>query len=257
VNAGGLAGGFDVKRTDRFTFGIGGSLTQGGLSLRGLSEVSDMIAPRGFGYAGVRLGPFRLHGGGSAARTNGTSERQIQISAARADGQPSGSAFDRTAQSEQDGATYDAWSEWQDTFTVKTWKAEGKVGWRHARFARQAFTETGAGPLSLVGGEDTLTSTEADVLARVWRREGSYRPHFLFSFRRQLGDDENSMKVGFVDNPNVRFDVNGLPLARNTVLGRSGLTVRTGSGLEYTLQYEFRFAESEQRHTADFRIRFR
>jgi autotransporter-associated beta strand protein len=257
VNVGGAAGGFDVKRTDRFTFGVGGSLTQGGLSLRGLDEVSDMLAPRGFGYVGVRVGPFRFHGGGSAARTNGTSERQIRIAAARGDAQPVGSAFDRTAQSDQDGAAYDAWSEWQDTINIKTWRTESKVGWRHARFSRKAFEEAGAGPLSLVGAADVLTSTEADVLLRMWRREGAWRPHFLFSYRRQLGDDENRMKVGFVSNPNVTFDVNGLPLARNTVLGRTGLTLRTGSGLEYTVQYEFRHAESETRHTADFRIRFR
>jgi uncharacterized protein with beta-barrel porin domain len=257
VNVGGAAGGFDIRRSDRFTFGVGGSLTQGGLSLRGLDEISDMLAPRGFGYVGVRVGPFRLHGGGSAARTNGTSERQIQIAAARGDAQPVGSAFDRTAQSDQEGAAYDTWSEWQDTINIRTWRTESKVGWRHARFSRKAFEETGAGPLSLVGDDDMLTSTEADVLLRTWRREGAWRPHFLFSYRRQLGDDENRMKVGFVANPNVKFDVNGLPLARNTVLGRTGLTLRTGSGLEYSVQYEFRHAESETRHTGDFRIRFR
>ncbi len=257
VNAAGAAGGFDVKRTDRFTFGVGGSLSQGGLSLQGLDEASDMIAPRGFGYAGVRLGTFRVQGGGSAAWTSGSSERQIRVAASRAEGQPAGSAFDRTAQSDQEGTARDAWTEFQDSLNVKSWRTEGKVGWRRARFTRKAFAESGAGPLSLVGTDDTLTSTEADVLVRVWRREGAYRPHFLFSFRRQLGDDVNMREVQFGDTTNGRFTVTGLPLAQNTVLSRTGLTVRTGSGLEYTLQYEFRIAESEQRHTADFRIRFR
>jgi hypothetical protein len=79
----------------------------------------------------------------------------------------------------------------------------------------------------------------------------------MFTYRREFGDPENTADVQFVDQPAARFQVNGLPLARNTVMGRSGLTVRTGSGLEYTVEYEFRHADFETRHSGDFRIRFK
>jgi hypothetical protein len=46
-------------------------------------------------------------------------------------------------------------------------------------------------------------------------------------------------------------------MAKDTVMGRTGLTLYLGVGLEFTLEYEFRHAEFETRHTADFRVRFR
>jgi uncharacterized protein with beta-barrel porin domain len=258
VDVGGLAGGFDLKRTEHLTFGAGLSFTAGGLSMLGLNESSQLQAPRAFGYAGVQVGPFRFHGGGSAAKTNMSSDRQIHIQAARAgDNQPIGSAFDQTAEADRDGTAQDVWSEWQDTLDIRQWRTESKVGWRHARFGRQPFTETGGGPVSLVGDDNTLTSTESDILISAYKKAGSYRPNFMFTYRREFGDQENSANVQFVDQPNARFQVDGLPLARNTVMARSGLTVRTGSGLEYTFEYEFRHAESETRHSGDFRIRFR
>lgn len=258
VDIGGLAAGFDVKRTERFTFGGGLSFTAGGLSLTGLKEASQLKAPRAFTYAGLQAGPFRFHAGGSAAKTSMSSDRQIQITAARAgDTQPIGSAFDQTAEADRDGAAQDVWSEWQDTFSIGEWRSESKVGWRHARFSRQPFSERGGGPISLQGGNDVLTATESDVLIRAFKKSGAYRPHFMFTYRREFGDPENTADVQFVDQPAARFQVNGLPLARNTVMGRSGLTVRTGSGLEYTVEYEFRHADFETRHSGDFRIRFK
>jgi autotransporter-associated beta strand protein len=258
VDVGGLAAGFDIKRTERFTFGGGLSFTAGGLSLVGLKEASQLKAPRAFTYAGLQAGPFQFHAGGSAARTNMSSDRQIHVTAARAgDTQPIGSAFDQTAEADRDGAAEDVWSEWQDTFNIGQWRSESKVGWRHARFARQPFTERGGGPVSLEGGDDLLTATESDVLIRVFRKTGGYRPHFMFTYRREFGDPENTADVQFVGQPAARFEVNGLPLAKNTIMGRSGLTVRTGSGLEYTVEYEFRHAEYETRHSGDFRIRFK
>jgi uncharacterized protein with beta-barrel porin domain len=258
IDVGGLAAGFDIKRTERFTFGGGLSFTAGGLSLSGLKEASQMKAPRAFTYAGLRAGPFLFHAGGSAARTNMSSNRQIEITAARSgSGEPIGSAFDQTAEADRDGAARDVWSEWQDTFNVGEWRTESKVGWRHARFSRQPFTEEGGGPIALQGDDDVLTATESDVQIHTFRRSGAYRPHFVFTYRREFGDPENSADVQFVGQPAAKFEVNGLPLARNTVMARSGLTVHTASGLEYTVEYEFRHAEFETRHSGDFRIRFK
>ena len=143
--------------------------------------------------------------------------------------------------------------------TVKflDWTTETKVGWRHARFTREAFTEQGGGPVSLQSGETTITQTESDVLVRSFKRSGRYRPYFMFTYRREFGDQLNEEDSQFVDQPTASFEVQGLPLAKNTVMGRSGLTVHLGPGLEFTFEYEFRRAEFETRHTADFRVRFR
>jgi outer membrane autotransporter protein len=257
VNLGGLAGGYDLLRGDRFTFGGGLSFTSGDLSLDSLKEASQMSAPRGFAYAGVRVGPFRFHGGGSAAKTNTTSTREIHIQQGDPNRDPGAAAFDATAQAERNGNANDAWSEWQDTFRIKSWTTESKVGWRHARFARQAFTEQGGGPVSLQSSGSTLTLTESDVLVRTFKRSGQYRPYFMFTYRRSFGDPSNSEDSQFVNQPTATFAVQGLPMATNTVMGRTGLTVHLGVGLEFTLEYEFRRAEFETRHTVDFRVRMR
>jgi uncharacterized protein with beta-barrel porin domain len=257
VNLGGLAGGYDIKRTDRYTFGGGMSFTGGDLSLDSLKEASQLTAPRGFAYAGVRVGPFRFHGGGSAAKTNTNSTREIHIQQGDPNRDPGAAPFDTTTTANRDGSASDAWSEWQDTVRIKTWTTEAKVGWRHARFARQPFTEQGGGPVSLQSGASTLTLTESDVLVRSFKRSGRYRPYFMFTFRRALGDQANTEDSQFVNQPGATFAVQGLPMARNTVMGRSGLTLHLGVGLEFTLEYEYRHAEFESRHTADFRVRFR
>jgi autotransporter-associated beta strand protein len=258
IDIGGLAAGFDIKRTDRYTFGGGLSFTAGGLSLSGLKEASQLKAPRAFGYGGVNLGPFQFHGGGSAARTDMSSDREIHVTAARAsDSEPIGSAFDQTAEADRNGAAEDVWSEWQDTFNVGEWRSESKIGWRHARFSRQPFTERGGGPIALQGEDQLLTATESDVLVRAFKRSGAYRPHFMFTYRHEFAEPGNSADVQFVSAPATKFEVNGLPLAKNTVMGRGGVTVHTGSGLEYTVEYEFRHAEFETRHSGDFRIRFK
>jgi autotransporter-associated beta strand protein len=258
IDIGGLAAGFDIKRTERYTFGGGLSFTAGGLSLSGLKEASQLKAPRAFAYGGLNAGPFQFHGGGSAARTDMSSDREIHVAAARAsNSEPIGSAFDHTAEADRNGAAQDVWSEWQDSFNVGEWRSESKIGWRHARFARQPFTERGGGPISLQGEDQVLTATESDVLVRAFKRSGAYRPHFMVTYRREFAEPENSADIQFVGAPATKFEVNGLPLARNTIMGRGGLTVHTGSGLEYTVEYEFRHAEFETRHSGDFRIRFK
>jgi autotransporter-associated beta strand protein len=260
ANLGGAAGGFDLMRTGRWTFGMGGSFSGANLSLDEISGASQFKAPRGFGYTGYNVGPFRLHAGASAARITFDTRRQIAFAAmvpSPSGEVPLSEGIDREATSDQQAWARDAWGEWQDTFRVKGWTLDSKVGWRHARLSTEGWTEAGADAISLQGLPQTLKLTETDVMINLFRRTGTWRPRGMFTYRRELQADDTGAAVQFVDQPDSRFVTNGVPLGRDTVTALAGLTFRSASGLEYTLRYEVRRSTGELRQRVGFRVRFR
>lgn len=261
ANLGGAGGGFDVKRTDRWLFGLGGSYSIAGLSLDGLGGGSDLKAPRGFAYSGVRLGRIRLHAGGSSARTSYQTNRRITFAAtvptATGGTMPMGEGIDREATSEQVGWAHDAWSEYQDSIKIKTWTLDSKIGWRHVRFTRESWAEVGAGDVSLEAPAQTLKLTEADAAVHFFKRTGGIRPRMLFTYQRELFEEGSDVALQFVDQPEGRFSTSGLPTGKNTITALGGLTFMTENGLEYAIRYEVRHATGELRQKFAFRVRFR
>ncbi len=261
ANVGGGAGGVDFMPTSRWSVGGGGSLSLGGLALTDISGSSQMTAPRAFGYSGLSFGPFHIHGGGSAARSSYSTTRQIAFAAivATADGQvaPLSDGVNRTADSDETGVTRDAWSEFQDTTKFHSWTLDSKIGVRAAHYSRNGFSETGANAVSLDGNPDAMSTRESDVNIHLFRRSGTWRPRVLLDFRRQLGDEAPTADVQFAGRTDSQFVVNGLPVPRNAFQGLFGLTMRSGSGLEFTLEYETEQAPDEAHNAVHFRMRFR
>jgi autotransporter-associated beta strand protein len=260
ANLGGVGGGFDVKRTRRWVFGLGGSFSAAGLSLDGLDSGSDLKAPRGFAYTGLSLGRFRLNAGGSTARTSYQTSRRITFTAMlpTATGEVTfGEGIDREATSEQLGWASDAWSEWQDSIKIKSWTLDSKVGWRHVRISRESWIEAGAGGISLEAPAQTLKFNEADAGVHLFKRTGGIRPRALFHYKRELFADGSEVAMQFVDEPEGRFMTSGLPTGKDTITALGGLTFITASGLEYAVRYEIRHATGELRQKVAFRVRFR
>ncbi len=261
ANVGGGAGGVDFKPTSRWSLGGGGSLSLGGMSLTDVSQSSQMTAPRAFGYTGFSLGPIHLHGGGSAARSSYNTTRQIVFAAVAttADGEsaPLSNGINRTADADQSGVTRDAWSEVQDTAKFRSWTLDSKIGLRAAHYSRNAFNETGANAVSLDGSPDALKTRESDININLFRRTGAWRPRVLLDFRRQIGDQAPTADVQFAGRSDSQFTVNGLPVPQNAFQGLFGLTMRTQSGLEWTIEYETQQAQDESHNAVHFRMRFR
>jgi uncharacterized protein with beta-barrel porin domain len=261
ANVGGGAGGVDFMPTSRWSIGGGGSLSLGGMALTDISGSSQMTAPRAFGYSGFSFGPFHLHGGGSAARSSYNTTRQIAFAAVAtaADGEtaPLSNGISRTADADQTGVTRDAWSEIQDTTKFRSWTLDSKLGLRAAHYSRSAFSETGANAVSLDGSADALRTRESDVNINLFRRSGAWRPRVLLDFRRQIGDQAPTADVQFAGRADSQFVVNGLPVPRNAFQGLFGLTMRTQSGLEMTVEYETEQAPDEAHNAVHFRMRFR
>jgi uncharacterized protein with beta-barrel porin domain len=95
------------------------------------------------------------------------------------------------------------------------------------------------------------------VLFNLFRRTGTWRPRFAFTYRREFSDPVVDASLQFVQQPDTKFVVDALPLPKDTVIARGGLTYRTASGLEYTFGYEFRQADDEVHQSVDFRVRFK
>jgi autotransporter-associated beta strand protein len=255
-NIGGAAFGADWNFAGRWFAGGGGGYSRGTLTLESIDASSRVTAPRVFGYAGVSAGPWSLNFGGSGAWTTYDTTRHIAFTANLL-GEPIPGGLDRIAQSSQHGMSDDVWTEVKDSVKIKTWTYDGKVGWRHARYGSGPLKETGAQSLSLQAPAQADHSTQADVRFNAFRHTGGIRPHVSFSYRRELGDAGTTTNVQFADNPQSGFAVEGLAFAKNTTTALGGVTVRTGSGIEYTLDYEARHAVGQTAQSVHFRLRYK
>ena len=153
--------------------------------------------------------------------------------------------------------TRDAWSEIQDTTKFRSWTLDSKLGVRAAHYSRNAFSETGANAVSLDGSSDALETRESDININLFRRSGAWRPRVLLDFRRQIGEQAPTADVQFAGRADSQFVVNGLPVPRNAFQGLFGLTMRTQSGLEMTVEYRNRAGAGRSAQCDHFRMRFR
>ena len=284
ANVGG--GGYDFKQSDNVTAGAGFSFTQGTLSLLGSGGQSAMKAPRAFGYSGFGWGPFRIHGGGSAAKATNHTKRNIQFMATvpnqagqpvpltnRANRaltvhdprlfedtpsttQPASDGVDRTAESDQTSINHDQWTEIRDTLKIKTWTIDWKVGLRQMQVIRHAFSETGADSISLeAAGDETTTMRETDLNFHVFKKKGKWRPNFMFSYRREFAPDVTSAEVEFAGRNDSKFESEGLPIPNVEYKALAGITMSSLLG-QYTLEYHFSHAKEETHNSLSFKMRF-
>jgi len=261
ANLGGGGGGVNLKPIGRMLAGIGGAFSLGSLSLSDISGQATLKAPRALGYTGFRFGAFHVHAGSSVAKNNNGTKRDVKIHAQVPDANgnlvPMSNGVDREADSDQDGYTEDLWGDLQHTYKKPSWLMDSKVGLRATRYVRRAFTETGGASISLDGAEEVLQSRELRFDFHAFKKTGGWRPRVLLNYMREFGDDATSADVNFKERPESQFQVTGLPIPRDMFHGLFGLTMRSMSGLEYTVEYETTQATNESHNAVHFRMRFR
>ncbi|HEY2151752.1 MAG TPA: autotransporter-associated beta strand repeat-containing protein [Vicinamibacterales bacterium] len=261
ANVGGSGAGYDFKMSPALTLGGGGSLSLGGLSLTEISGSSTMTSPHVFGYSGYGLGFIKIHGGGSLAHIKMSTERNINFAATVPDvnGNPTplSDGINRDATSEQVADVREAWTEVQSTQKSDTWTFDSKVGYRATHLDRSPYGETGADSISLDALATIFKTRDANVDFHAFRRSGNWRPNILASYHHTYGDITNVADVKFQGVPNSQFDVIGAQVPIDTYNGLFGLTVRSFSGLEYTVEYETRQSKLESTNAFHFRVRFR
>jgi hypothetical protein len=251
------AGGFEFRVSDRFLVGGGGGFGFGSMALDGLAAGTDFAAPRAFGILGFKPKAFSLRAGGSLARSKSKSKRAIFIIATlplELGGGPLSGGIDREAVSEEVTVQSDQWGEYADREDFGTYRLDYMFGVRRARFARNGFTETGAGALSLRSDGETMNLTDTDVKIYLWRRKGGVRPYVETLVRRSSGF-RYKLPVEFAADEDSDFETAGLPLGQNAFAGRMGVTFvrRIGS---LTFEYRFRKASGQTVQSGDLRFRF-
>jgi hypothetical protein len=251
------AGWFEFKLSPRFLIGGGGGLGFGAMSLDGLSAGSDFQAPRAFGLLGFRPKGFGIRAGGSFSRSKSKSTRRILIIARlpqELGGGPLTGGIDREAVSDEVTVQSDQWTEYADHQDLGTYRLDYMFGVRRARFARDGFTETGAGALSLQSPGEIMNLTDTDVKIHLWRRKGGIRPYVETLIRRSTGFSL-SLPVEFAEEEDSDFETAGLPLGANAFAGRAGVTFVRRLGT-FTFEYRFRKTTGQTAQSGDVRFRF-
>ena len=249
---------FGTHRTviQKWLVGVGGGYTTGKMNLDGLAESSDFTAPRAFGYFGYKKDRWTTHIGTSLTRTTYDSRRAVRFAALT----PLGDALlfggvDRQPTSHSTGLATDVWSEQRLDAAMGSWSISPSVGLRYARAGRHAWSENGADALSLSAPSGAFSSMQGDGGVAIARTAGRFRPLAAATYRRQLSNVNNAATLMLSGSTDGAFVVGGLPLARDTFVGRAGMTVRAGSS-DLSLIYEWRGARAQTRQAFQFSLGF-
>jgi uncharacterized protein with beta-barrel porin domain len=251
-----FAFGTDRTLANKWLVGVGGGYTTGKMSLDGTAESTTFTAPRVFGYLGYTTHRWVAHVGTSVTRTAYDTRRTFSFAARTplGDGLLFG-GVDRTATSQSSGLARDVWGEQRFNAAVGSWIFAPSVSVRYAHYARRAWAEGGADALSMTAPDQAFSSKLGDVGISLNRTQGRIQPLVSATYRREFSDLRTAATLALPGSTNGTFIVGGLPLARDTFVGRAGMTVRSGNS-EISLMYEWRGARSQTRHAIQFSLGF-
>jgi uncharacterized protein with beta-barrel porin domain len=252
----GFALGTDRKFMEHWLLGIGGGYTTGKMSLDGAAESSEFTAPRAFAYLRYSKNRWAAHVGTTVAHTGYNTRRAFGFAARTplGDGLLFG-GVDRQATSTPSGLATDIWGEERFNAMIGSWSLAPSIGLRYARYGRRAWAENGADALSLTAPDQRLSSKQGDVGLSFNRTTGRFRPLASGTHRRELSNRETAAPLVLSGLADGAFVVDGLPLARSTLVSGAGLTLRAGN-IDVSLIYEWRRAQAQVRQAIQFTLGF-
>jgi autotransporter-associated beta strand protein len=258
ASLGGFAVGFDQTIGDAWIVGGGGSYERGTLDLSGDAASSRFSAPRAFAYAGRTVGRWTARGGGGTAWTSYDTTRRIAFTARLApvfDVAPLFGGVDRTATSAPRGLTTDLWGDAEMQASAGAWTLQPRVGVRYAHFGQDAWSESGAGALSLSAPAQSNESAQAEAGLRATRPIGHIAPFGVAAYRRELTDGVTNTTVQLTTDAAGQFTTDGIAFARDTVLVGGGARLPLGR-TDISFAYQLRHASGQTRHTASVGVAF-
>jgi autotransporter-associated beta strand protein len=250
--------GIDRHFADRWLAGLGGSYSWGTLGLEGLQESSDYTAPRVFGLVGYANDRWTWHTGASLARTAYDTRRAFHFTARLPEAYGSTAIFggvDRVSTSTPTGIATDVWGDWAVPLQLGTWSVRPTAALRYARYARGGWTERGADALSLSAPDQFVASAQGDAGIHLARVTGRVRPTASATYRRELTNGRTTSSLQLGNLTNGVFQVNGLPFAHDTFIGRTGLTFQTDD-VDMSIGFDFKRASGQTRQGVQFGVGF-
>jgi hypothetical protein len=249
--------GVDYGRARGWLFGGGGAYANASLTLDGVDESSHYTSWRGFGHVGYRATRSIANVGLSVARSEYDIRRRFEFTATAPDafgGQPLFGGIRREAQSRPTEVASDVWGEWSVRAQVGEWSLNPVMGARYGRYSRAAWSESGAGSLSLSAGDDAFDSLQWDAGLRASRAIGRFRPMLAGEYRRQVDGSSSGLVLRLLDSDEGSFLLDG-NAGRDSFTSRAGLTYRAG-GVGASLVYEMRHGGTDDRHSVRFGVSF-
>jgi outer membrane autotransporter protein len=169
-------------------------------------------------------------------------------------GGPLFGGVNREATSTPDGTATDLWGDWAFPVRLGAWSIRPSAGLRYARYATRAWTETGADALSLSAPDQAIHSAQGDLGLRAGRSTGRFRPNASATYRRELTNGTTPTTLLLSDRAGL-FLINGLPLTREALTTRAGLTFQT-EHTDLSFEYELRRAPNQTRQAIQFGMGF-
>ncbi len=252
----GLTAGFDWTLGKNWLAGLGGSYSHGRMTVEGIDERTSFDAPRAIGYVGYAHPRWAIDAGVSVAHVSYDITRKFSFTALGPAGGPLfGEGIAREATSSPSGPATDVWVEPRLLLRLGSWDVRPTLGLRPSWYHLRSFSESGAESLSLRGPSQTITSVQADAGARVSRAIGTVRPFGAGLYRRQLTDGRTAAMLQVGDQPAGRYEVDGLRLVRDEIVGQAGLLfLRANVGL--SLIYEVHGSRDQLRQALQFVLRY-
>jgi len=142
--------------------GIGGSYTNGRLSLDGLDEHTSFAAPRGLAYIGYARPHWSVNSGASVAHTMYDMTRSFAFTAFAPTGKPLFGGVERTATSSPLVWPASSGEKWRVVCDARLVGSCATAGVHYARYGVQAWSESGADALSLTAPAQSTISVQAD-----------------------------------------------------------------------------------------------
>jgi uncharacterized protein with beta-barrel porin domain len=251
---GGFAVGVDWASGGGWLAGGGGGYSLGQMTLSGGASDAATKAPRAFAYAGFARERWTLSGGAAAGRTSYDTQRHMAFEATLDPRFGSASLFegiDRTSMGSSHGIDTSGWLDARVDVMLASWLLQPGAGYRAARYARGAFTETGAGALSLSAPDQSIRSSQVDAGLRVVRQRGRVRPSASATYRREIGDSMTAMTLQLSPDAAGRFTIGGAPFATSRVIGTLGVSIDKS-----WFGYGIDASRGQARHSLNFGVNF-
>jgi outer membrane autotransporter protein len=161
----------------------------------------------------------------------------------------------REATATLSGLVTDVWAEEHLELRRGSWYFYPGAGLRYARYGRRAWTENGAGALSLSASDQATVSKQADVSLRLGRANGRFQPQATATYRRGLGDRQTTARLGLAGVADGLFVVHGPALARDALIGAAGLTLWT-QNVGVSFSYEAQRTQGQIRQAMQLGVGF-
>lgn len=244
----GLLAGADLLVSDSWRLGLAAGFASGSLKAGDRSSESGVESYQLGVYAGGPLGPLAIRGGAGFAWHRLDSERRVSFP-----------GLTETLRADYDGQSLQVFGEVAYPLALGPTALEPYLGLAYNRLRTESFRERGGAAALRVRGNSEGIGHATLGLRGATRFElgerGSVTASGGLGWQRALGGTTPSMQAAFAGGR--RFGIEGVPLARDSLVLEAGLEAQLGGGVALGLAYDGKLARRSREHGARLTVSLR